>query len=153
MARTLGASCKAEEVFLAVAADGALVADAHEKLVLSAGVDENARVDSALRDIKRTLTEVAPDRVRVLLPEQTYKNSYGRIAPRVTLETLIRVACAEQDVPLEMLKRPTARSRLGASRGGNFEQATAQAVGPPVGSYWAAGRNLAAAAALAEESS
>ena len=84
------------------------------------------------------------------MPEQTYKDSYARIAPRVTLETLVRLACVRAGIPVEMLHRASARSRLGVPRRGKLEDLVAT-VTDPVGKYWNAGRSLAAAAALAEE--
>ena len=103
-----------------------------------------------LGDIGRVLTEVKPDAVRVLLPEQTYEDSYARIAPRAALETLVCLASLDAGVPVEMLRRISARSRLGMPKGGRFESHIPAIVGEPVGKYWNAGRNLASAAALAE---
>jgi hypothetical protein len=100
-------------------------------------------------DIERVLAEVRPDQIRILMPEQTYKDSYARIAPRVTLETLVRLACVRAGLPVEMLHRASARSRLGLPRKGRLEDHIPK-VAEPIGKYWNAGRSLAAAAALAE---
>jgi hypothetical protein len=56
-------------------------------------------------EIGRVLVEVRPDDVGILMPEQTYKDSYKRIAPRVTLETLMRLACVRASIPVELLHR------------------------------------------------
>jgi hypothetical protein len=149
MGRALGVACKKEEIFLAVAEDGELVEHAHEKLTAPALLEETERLEGTLSDLERVLREVRPDIVRILRPEQTYEDSYARIAPRATLETLVRLACLDAKVPVEMLHRNSARARLGLPGKGNFEERLAGKV-ERVGKYWNAGRNLAAAAALAE---
>jgi len=103
-----------------------------------------------LDDIGRVLAEVKPDAVRILMPEQTYDDSYARIAPRATLETLVRLGAHRAGVPVEMLHRNSARARLGLPRGGKFDGHLPAAIGGAVGKYWSVGRNLAVAAALAE---
>jgi hypothetical protein len=62
---------------------------------------------------------------------------------------VVRLACAEAEVPVEMLHKVSVRSRLGMSRKGSLESHLPAVVGEPVGKYWNAGRNLAAVAALA----
>ena len=150
MGRVLGVACSKDEVLLAVASEGSLVHDGHEKLVTAAVLEETERLQAMQADIDRTLLEVRPDRVRILMPEQTYKDSYTRIAPRVALETLVRLGCVRAGIPVEMLHRTSARSRLGVPRRGKLEDLVA-GVTKPVGKYWKVGRSLAAAAALAEE--
>jgi hypothetical protein len=97
------------------------------------------------------LAETQPGVVRVLLPEQTYKGSYSSLAPRAALETLVRLASDNGDVPVERLHRNTARARVGMPRGGKFEDHITAIIPEPMGRYWAAGRRLAAVAAIAEE--
>ncbi|HEX5851631.1 MAG TPA: hypothetical protein VFY36_00935 [Solirubrobacteraceae bacterium] len=126
------------------------MSDGHEKLATAAVLEETERLQAMQSDIDRTLLEVRPNLVRILMPEQTYKDSYSRIAPRVALETLMQLACVRAGIPVEMLHRNTARSRLNLSRKGKLEDLMAS-VTEPVGKYWNAGRSLAAAAALAEE--
>ena len=145
MTRGLGVVCSKDEVLLAVSSDGKLVADDHEKLATAMVLEETERLQAMHEDIARMLVEVRPDRVRILMPEQTYKDSYARIAPRVTLETLVRLACVRAGIPVEMLHRASARSRLGFPRKGKLEAHMAE-VAEPVGRYWNAGRSLAAAA-------
>jgi hypothetical protein len=148
--RALGVTCKKDQVLLAIAEDGALLHDMPERLQAPALLEETERLQAMLGDIGRTLSEIRPDVVRLLLPEQTYEDSYGRIAPRATLETLVRLAAVQLGIPVEVVHRNTARSRLGMPRGGKFEGHIPSVVGDPVGKYWNSGRNLAAAAALAE---
>src|SRR3712207_410823 len=103
--RALGVVCKKDEILLAVADDGELVDGEAEKLTAPALLEESERLQGMLEDIDRMLAEVRPDVVRVLLPEQTYDDSYARIAPRVALETLVRLAAVNAGISVEMLKR------------------------------------------------
>ena len=147
--RALGVVCRKDEILLAVADGGALLEGQTEKLKAPAILEETERLQGLLEDLNRMLAEVRPDVVRVLMPEQTYDDSYARIAPRVALETLVRLAAVSAGKPVEMLHRASARARLGMERRGKFESHIPATVGEPVGKYWNAGRNLAAAAALA----
>jgi hypothetical protein len=67
----------------------------------------------------------------------------------VALETLVRVAAVQEGIPIEVLARPTVRSRLGIPRAGELASHVATVVAEPVGRYWTAGRDVAALAALA----
>jgi hypothetical protein len=146
----LGVACAIDTIYLAVSNDGVLLEDPHERLGRASILEENEALQALLEDFGRVLTEVAPAEVRIMRPEQTYKDSYARIAPRAALETIARLSCAERATPVEMLNRASARSRLGLPRGGNFATHLGKTVSP-VGRYWNKGRNLAAAAALAGE--
>ncbi len=150
MAVALGVNCKKDEMLIAVARDGELVDGVVEKLKAPALLEETERLKAMLDDIERVLEELRPDAVRILMPEQTYDDSYARIAPRATLETLVRLAAYNTGVPVEMVHRNSARARLRMPKGGKFEGHIPDTVGEPVGKYWKAGRSLAAAAALAE---
>jgi hypothetical protein len=150
MGVVVGVQCKKDEVLVAIARDGELVDGLLEKLKAPALFEETERLQAMLDDIARLLREVEADTVRILMPEQTYDDSYARIAPRATLETLVRLAACGAGVSVEMLHRASARARLGLPRGGKFEAHLPKVIGEPVGKYWNAGRNLAAAAALAE---
>jgi hypothetical protein len=149
--RALGVWCKKAEVMLAVAEEGELVEDPHQRIQAAALLDATERLRAVQDDLTRVLAEVAPDQVRVLMPEQTYKGSYGQIAPRAALETVVRLTCVDAGVPVEMLHRSSARARLGMKRSGSVESQIPDVVGEPVGKYWADGRRLAAVAALAGE--
>jgi hypothetical protein len=150
MGPDLGVACAKDTIYLAVANDGELLDDPHERLQMAAVLEESAALQGILADFGRVLTEVDPGCVRILRPEQTYEDSYARIAPRAALETVVRLACVTTDTPVEMLHRASARARLGLPQGGTFKVRLAEAV-PSSGKYWNKGRNLAAAAALASE--
>jgi hypothetical protein len=151
MSRALGVWCKNDEVMLALAENGGLLEDSHERLKAPALFEQTESLRAVLDSIGRVLAEIRPDVVRVLLPEQTYKGSYTSLAPRAALETLVRLAAANADIELELLHRNSARARVGMPRRGSFEDHIPAVIAEPVGKYWAAGRRLAAVAAIAEE--
>jgi hypothetical protein len=151
MARVLGVWCKKDAIMLAIADDGELVDDPHQRLQAPALLERSERLRAILDDVKRVLAEVEPDEVRVLMPETRYEASYVQMAPRVTLETLVRIAALDAGAPVEMLNRATARARLDMPKKGPFDGHIPAVISVPVGNYWTAGRNLAAAAALAED--
>jgi hypothetical protein len=99
---------------LAVAEGGKLVEDPHERVRAAALLEATERLRAVQDDLRRVLAEVAPDQVRILMPEQTYKGSYGQIAPRAALETVVRLSCAEGGVPVEtalrLLRPPDAQA-------------------------------------------
>lgn len=144
-------TCKRDEVMLAVAETAELVDDPHQRLQVPTHLDSTERLQAVKEDVTRVLAEVNPDFVRILMPEQTYKNSHGQLAPRIALETVVRLGCAESGVPVEMLHRNSARARLGMDRKGSIESHVTEVIAEPVGKYWSNGRQLAAVAALADE--
>jgi hypothetical protein len=149
--RALGVWCKKEEVLFAVADDGRLVDDDHRLLHASpALLEASEALQGTQDDVGRVIAEVAPDVVRILQPEQRYEGSYISLAPRVTLETLVRLAAVRAGVPVEMLHRATARARVGVPQKGKLETHVPKVFPAPVGKYWARGRQLAAIAAVAE---
>jgi hypothetical protein len=135
---------------LALAENGNLVDDEHQRLQAPAGLELSERLQAMLDDIRRMLAEVEPDDVRILMPEQTYEASYTQIAPRAALETLVRIAALDAGIPVQMLHRNTARALLGMPKGGSFESHLSAVIPTRVAKYWNAGRSLAASAALAE---
>jgi hypothetical protein len=150
MTRALGIWCKKQEVMLAQADDGALVIANPQRLEAPPILEDAERLPGFLASFRHVLAEVQPDVVRILQPEQTYKAPYSEFAPKITLETLVRLACQEARVPVEVLHRSTARSRLGFEQKGALDKRIRENI-EPVGKYWGEGRHYAAVAALAEE--
>lgn len=147
--RALGVECKKQEVYLAFAEDGELVDEGPQRLQVPAVHEETLRLQSFLDDFRRLLAEKRPDIVRILQPESIYEAKYSELAPRAALETLIRLACSQAGVAVEVLHRATARSRTGFGKGKLDVLISANV--EPVGRYWNQGRKYAAVAALAEE--
>jgi len=151
VSRSLGIWAKKEEVYLAVAEDGVLVDVDPQRVEAPSIMDEHERLDGFLASIRDAVADLTPDAVRILQPEQVYQAGYSEFAPRITLEALVRLACVQAGVPVEVLHRATARSRMGLPRGGSLDAAI-DANLESVGRYWNAGRKYAAIAALASES-
>ncbi|HET7571787.1 MAG TPA: hypothetical protein VFJ77_03860 [Gaiellaceae bacterium] len=145
MSRTIGIECKKQEVYVALAEDGALLDVEPQRLQVPAIHEQSARLRGFLDAFGRVLAELQPDSVNILQPETVYSASYGEIAPKAALETLIRLACVDVGVPVQMLHRATVRSSLGGK--GKLDELIAEKI-EPVGKYWNAGRKYAAAAAL-----
>lgn len=148
MARVLGVECKKDKVFLAITDDGQVQDAEPQRLEVPAVHEQTARLRGFLEDFGRVLAEVKPDAVHILQPETIYAATYSELAPKAALETLIRLACLEADVNVEIVHRATARSGLGGS--GNLDKRIAAAI-EPQGKYWNAGRKYAAAAALTKK--
>ena len=147
MSRTIGIECKKQEVYLAVAMDGKLLEQEPQRLQVSAIHDQTARLRSFLDDVGRVLAEVKPDAVHILQPETIYEATYAEFAPKAALETLIRLACLDAGVEVELVHRASVRSGLGGK--GKLDDLIAAKI-TPVGKYWNAGRKYAAAVALTE---
>ncbi len=151
MSRSLGVWAKKQEIYLAVAEDGELVDVDPQRIEAPSIMEENERLGGFLTSVRHALDDLSPDEVRILQPEQTYQASYSEFAPKVALETAVRLVCDERNIPVEVLHRTTARSRLGFGRSGSLDSHVESLVS--VGKYWNAGRKYAAVAALAAEGS
>jgi hypothetical protein len=145
----MGIECKKQAVYVAFAEDGELVDQEPQRLQVPAVHEETARLRGFLMDFAHVLAETKPDHVRIAQPEQVYEAQYRELAPKAALETLIRLACDDAGVPVEVLHRATARARVFGRQGKMDELIEARV--KPVGKYWNAGRKYAAVAALAEE--
>ncbi len=150
MSRSLGVWAKKQEIYLAVAEEGELQDVDPQKIDAPSIMEANARLGGFVTSFRHALNDIAPEAVRILQPEQTYQASYSDFAPKLALETVVRLVCSETDVPVEMLHRTTARSRLGYARSGSLDSHIEESL-RSVGRYWNAGRKYAAVAALAAE--
>jgi hypothetical protein len=148
----LGVQCTAKAAFLSVAEDGALIDRGPARLEPTESADEDRALWETLSSFGTVLDEIAPDHIRLLRPGtgDRAKQTHAALAPRVELETLLRMAAAKRDLPVERIARATVRTRLGVPLKGDFEPAVRPVV-PEQGPYWTAGRLAASAAALAGE--
>jgi hypothetical protein len=150
MSRSLGIWAKKQEVYLAIAEDGAVINEDPQRIDAPSIMETNERLGGFLTSFRHAVDDVSPDKVVILQPEQTYQAGYSEFAPKLALETAVRLVCDEQGVPVEVLHRNTARSKLGFARGGTLDSHI-EAQLEPVGKYWNAGRKYAAVAALVGE--
>jgi hypothetical protein len=142
--RTLGVECKKAEIYLALVEDGEVVDADPQRLEVAAVHEQTARLKGFIDDFGRVLVELEPNAVHIIQPETIYEATYSELAPKAALETLIRVACFEANVNVELVHRASVRSALG---GGKLDDLIAAKI-EPVGKYWNAGRKYAAAAAI-----
>jgi hypothetical protein len=91
---TLGTSCSVDAIFLAVVRDGRILEGFPERLIAPKLMEEGERLSAILGDVERVIGEVQPNNIRILMPER-HSTSYDRLAPRVALETLVRLAAGE----------------------------------------------------------
>lgn len=150
--RILGITCTPTCAFLAVVENGA-AQPSPERLEWPAG-EESARLSDLFQDAQALLREQRVEQVAILLPERgpgPRSAGYFVVAPRVGLETVIRLAAVTVNLPVMMLERTTVRSRLGCGKAGALDTYLGKVIPQPVGKYWTAGRGLAAMAAMAAE--
>jgi hypothetical protein len=145
----LGINCTTSAAFLAVCVDAAIADGYTERLKPPAGLEAGESLIEFAEAVRRVLREVQPERVILLMPE-TWTASYKSHLERASMETLVRLVCAQEHLPVDQLSRAAARSRLGLGRSGALD-AHLSAAGDPVGQYWTTGRGVAALAALAGE--
>ncbi len=148
--RVLGVTCSPHCAYLTLAIDGAVASAPVERIDVAAQYEASAELLSTLDEIKRAFGRLRPERVALLMPEQGgHKRSYQELAPRVALETLIRIAAVEENIGIDLLPRPTVRARLGIPKAGELASHVGRCITEPVGRYWKAGRDIAGLAALA----
>jgi hypothetical protein len=147
--RVLGVTCSPKSAFLSLAEDQAIVAAGVSRIDVASQYEASEEMLSTLDEIRRALEGLRPDRVVVLKPELNQRMTYDQFGPRIALETLVRLATVQAHAEIEVMARPTVRSRLGLSKSGSLASRVAEVVPDPVGKYWREGRGIAALAALA----
>ena len=155
--RVLGVQCTNRFAFLAVLDGTTLVMTGPPRLEPAQSTDQDHALWDTLSTIGGALDEIAPYRVGLLLPGtgENTKHPHGFWAPRVELETFLRMAAAQRGIVVDRLSRAAVLSKLGLPLRGRFEDLVRPVV-PKTGPYWQDGRLSAAAAAalaLAEEDS
>jgi hypothetical protein len=149
--RVLGINCTGTCAYLALG-ENSTIQPEPDRLQLPAG-EESESLVRLFQDAQALLREQAVDQVAILLPERggSFQPGYFVLAPRVAIETVIRLAAVTVGSPVTMLPRATVRAVLGCGRKGSLEKYLDTVIPQPVGKYWNAGRGLAAMAALAAE--
>lgn len=151
LSRVLGVACTSSCAYLAFVQAGA-VAAIPDRLEWPAG-EESERLGELFQDTQGLLREQEVTCVAILLPERggSFQRGYFLLAPRVSLETVIRLAAVAVGIPIALIERTTVRAALGCGRAGGLETHLDRVIPQPVGRYWRQGRGLAAMAALAAE--
>jgi hypothetical protein len=133
--------------------DGSVRADAVELVPAPALGESSEQLLAVLAELKRVYGEVQAEKIVLLKPEggRMGKRTHSEHVPRIALETLVRLAAVETDRPIELLARPTLRSRLKLPTDGKLVMHVSSRIPEKVGSNWSEERQLAALAALAGE--
>jgi hypothetical protein len=99
------------------------------------------------------IKEVKANTVVLLKPEggPVPKKPHGAFVPRIALETLVRLAAVETETEIEVLPRPTLRTRLELPAKGRLAEHVPSRIPSKVGKNWGEERQLAALAALAAD--
>lgn len=149
--KVVGVTCSANTALLAGVVDGRVVRLPVEKIEVAHQYEASSELEETQEEIGRVYAQIEPELVVVLKPEPTARWGYDAIAPRVALETLLRLAAVEARIAIELIARATVRARLGLPMTGKLASHVAARVPEPVGPYWSVGRDIAALAALAGE--
>ncbi len=150
----LGVTCSNQSALLAAVDNGRVVETTVCRIDVGAIHEASEELRSTLEEIGRALAQIRPTLVVLLLPEPSkrFKYTHGQIAPRVALETLVRLAAVHADISIDVMARRQVRSRLGLPFSGDLASHVAERFPTPRAPYWNAGRDVAALAALAGES-
>lgn len=149
--RIVGFSCTPRQAYVAVANNDTIEESSVERLEVAAQHEASEELLATRDDARRLIQELKASKLVLLQPEehQPRKPGYQELMPRIALETVIRLAGVENGVAVELLPRPTVRSRLGLPKSRSLDSHTEKVIEEPVGRYWNEGRCLAALAALA----
>jgi hypothetical protein len=149
----LGVTCSTQSALLTGVENGEVVETAVYRIDVGAIHEASAELQSTMDEIGRALAQIRPSLVVLLLPEPSkrFKYTHSQIAPRITLETLIRLATVHADIPIDVMTRKTVRSRLGLDFSGDLASHVAERFPASAPPYWSAGRDVAALAAFAGE--
>jgi hypothetical protein len=150
--KVVGVTCSTKSALFSLVENGEVVDTPVERVEVGSLHEASQELEATLAETGRTFAQLKPDLVVLLMPEQSrFRRTYQEIAPRVTLETLVRLAAVRAEIPIEVLPRPTVRARLKISRKGDLASHVSERIPDPVGKHWTAGRDVAALAALAGE--
>jgi hypothetical protein len=151
--RILGVSCSSDSAYLAVVDDGLVVDAGVEKIAAPMVAHSAEQLVSVLAEVRRIIAQLRPNAMVLLNPEQSprAKRTHSAHVPRIALETLVRLGAQQADCPLEILARPTVRSRLNLPLKGSLVDHVGELLPRKSGKNWGEERQLAAVAALAGE--
>ena len=145
----LGVSCSASHAsFSLVEARG--VVDDHfpARMALSPALPTGRAMLEFIDHLAGELQRATPSAIVIYRPPRLQR-PYSETSRRAALETLVTVAAAQRGIDTEILPDARIRSRLGLPRSGSLGTHAVRVFPSPIGSYWAAGRSVAALTAAA----
>jgi hypothetical protein len=113
--KVVGVTCSAKTALLAAVENGGVIPIDVQKIDVGYQYEASREFVATQREVERGIAQVQPDLVVLLKPELMVRWTYDAVAPRVALETLVRLAAVAGDIPIDVLSRPTVRLALRAT--------------------------------------
>ncbi len=145
--RILGATCTNKAAFFALMEDESYVDDDLRRIGVADILDEGERLLELHQRVRVELQRLHSDAVAIV-GSISKPRSYRIAAERAAIETVIRIAAAELDMPCGIIPPPTIQKRLGLRRVGSFNKLARGFFDNEHGPHWAE-RCEAAAVAVA----
>jgi hypothetical protein len=151
MMRVLGVNGTGDTMWLACADHDGLVDVMPFQVKLPSALESGEALIAARDDIRRVLRSAAVGRVVLLSAgnDGRHKLGYHAAVPRITMETVVAFAAAEEGMDFVRVSRPTAKSWLGLPSEGGIEAYVDDVIKTPQAPHWKKKRDLAAMAAVA----
>lgn len=143
----LGINVVGAVAYCAVLDGGAIVESDPFRLAAPSGLSVSEGLCALADDVARLLAERAITRIIIVGPENSYRDTYVALAPRIGIETAILIAGARAGVPTERQSRPDVRSRVGLPQAGKLKDLCREVL-PESGKLWTNKRDIAALGAL-----
>lgn len=147
MVPTLGIHVSGDTAYLSIVHDGEVQEVKPYTMLLSEGLDSGQQLTAFVIEFQKVLSMHSVETINILEPEANTNATYKSHLPRITIETLIRVASAESGIGCHKITRQRVRSVLKLPRSGSVS-AHLKALVPAKGPHWNGKRDLATAAAL-----
>jgi hypothetical protein len=93
--KVVGVACSTKTAFLTLAIDGSVARAPVERIDVAYQYEASTELEATLEEVGRAWAQIKPDLVVLLKAESMVRWSYDEIAPRVALETLIRLAAVK----------------------------------------------------------
>jgi hypothetical protein len=150
--RVLGANGTGHTMWLACSDHDGLIDLMPFQVKLPRALESGEALIAARDDIRRVLRGAAVGRRVVLLSvgnNGRHRLGYHAAVPRITMETVVAFAAAEEGMDFVRVSRATAKSWLGLPAGGGSEAYVDDVIKTPQASHWKKKRDLAAMVAVA----
>lgn len=153
MAHFLGVHATSDTLWLACVDEHGAAVDLDEdyRRAVAKGLESGDALLELVADLVRVLRRHHVGQVRLLdaAVSDRFKYTYQELVPRVTVETIVAVACAQEGLPYRRMTRAKAQSLLGAPRSTKLHT-LAEQFGHRVAPHWGPNkRDLALVVAVA----
>lgn len=153
MAHVLGVHATSDTLWLACVDETgtAVDIDGDYRRAVAKGLESGDALLELVADLGRVLRRHDVGQVRLLdaAASERFKYTYQVLVPRITVETIVAVACAQGSVPYRRMSRAKAQSLLGVSRSTKLHT-VAEQFGSRTDTHWGPNkRDLALVVAVA----